>query len=405
MNRAPERGQIPMYVAGLMAAVMLVTAVPAMGQTPSSEYLLGTGDVIDVAVWGHADLAREVIVSAEGNVVLPLVGVISASGQSVERLTTLITRAYAEYVLNPQVSLTIKQFRMVRASVLGEVAHPGLYELRVGARLLDFVAAAGGLNEAASLKDAKLLVPGQAPRLLDLTQALAGDPGSNMVLRGGETLFIPEDLVNLINVEGQVIKPGRYRLKGEMRVLDALLAAGGLTPQASVTRAQLVRASNKAEPLSLDSLLLSQDMSQNVVLQPGDTLMIPEEANNKFYVIGDVPNPGVFTLKGDVTTLQAVSMAGGPIQRGMGTARTAYVLRRPGGSPGVEASLPKAGATPPAGAPISVDLQAVMRSGGTSQDVPIQPGDVVVIPQTGFARFQMVATILLGWLIPLSYIK
>src|SRR6516165_12836574 len=104
MNRAPERGQIPMYVAGLLAAVLLVTAVPAMGQTSSSEYLLGPGDVIDVAVWGHADLAREVIVSAEGNVVLPLVGVISASGQSVERLASMVTRAYAEYVLNPQVS-------------------------------------------------------------------------------------------------------------------------------------------------------------------------------------------------------------------------------------------------------------------------------------------------------------
>jgi polysaccharide export outer membrane protein len=346
-----------------------------------------------------------VTVSAEGNIVLPLVGVLSASGKSIEHLTSMVARAYADYVLNPQVSLTIKQFRTVRASVLGEVAHPGLYELRAGARLLDFVAAAGGLNEAAALKEAKLLLPGQAPRVLDLTQALAGDPGSNMVMRGGETLVISEDLVNLINVEGQVTKPGRYRLKGEMRVLDALLAAGGLTDHASVTRAQLVRASNKSEPLSLDSLLLSQDMSQNLVLQPGDTLMIPEETNNKFYVIGDVPNPGVFTLKGDLTTFQAVSMAGGPIQRGLGTARTAYVLRRPGGSPGVVAGLPKGGAAPPAGAPISVDLQAVMRVGGTSQDVPIQPGDVVVIPQTGFARFQLVATILLGWLIPLSYLK
>src|SRR6516225_11185065 len=168
MNRAPERRQIQMYVAGLMTVLMLVTAVPAIGQTPAAEYLLGPGDVIDVAVWGHSDLAREVTVSAEGNIVLPLVGVLSASGKSIEHLTSMVARAYADYVLNPQVSLTIKQFRTVRASVLGEVAHPGLYELRAGARLLDFVAAAGGLNEAAALKEAKLLLPGQAPRVLDL---------------------------------------------------------------------------------------------------------------------------------------------------------------------------------------------------------------------------------------------
>jgi polysaccharide export outer membrane protein len=394
-----------MYVAGLMAVLMLVTAVPAIGQTPAAEYLLGPGDVIDVAVWGHADLAREVTVSAEGNVVLPLVGVISASGQSVEHLASTISRAYAEYVLNPQVSITIKQFRTVRASVLGEVAHPGLYELRAGARLLDFVAAAGGPNEAAALKEVKLLVPGQAPRKLDLTQALAGDAGSNTVMRGGETLFIPEDLVNLINVEGQVTKPGRYRLKGEMRVLDALLAAGGLTDHASVTQAQLVRASNKSEPLSLDTLLLSQDMSHNVVLQPGDTLMIPEETANKFYVIGDVPNPGAFTLKGDVTTLQAVSMAGGPVPRGLGTARTAYIVRRPSGSPGVVAGPAKAGGSPPAGAPISVDLQAAMHASDSSHDVPIQPGDVVVIPQTGMARLQWLITVLAPWFAPIYIFK
>jgi polysaccharide export outer membrane protein len=177
-----------------------------------------------------------------------------------------------------------------------------------------------------------------------------------------------------------------------------LLAAGGLTATASVTQAQLVRASNKSESISLDRLLLSQDMSQNVVLQPGDTLMVPEETNNKFYVIGDVPNPGAFTLKGDVTTLQAVSMAGGPVPRGLGTARTAYIVRRPNGSPGVVAGTGNAGATPPAGAPISVDLQAAMHAGDSSHDVPIQPGDVVVIPQTGMARLQWLVSILAPWI-------
>jgi polysaccharide export outer membrane protein len=380
-----------------MAAVMLVTAVPAMGQTPASEYLLGPGDVLDVTVWGHPDLAREVAVSAEGNVLLPLVGSISASGQSVERLTSAIARAYAEYILSPQVTLIIKQFRMIRASILGEVAHPGLYELRPGARLLDFVAAAGGLTDAAALKEAKLLQPGQAPRAVDLTQALAGAPEANMVMRGGETLFIPEDVVSMINVEGEVTKPGRYRLKGEMHVLDALATAGGLTAHASVTRAQLVRGSNQGEPLLLDSLLLHQDMSRNIILQPGDTLMIPEETNNKVYVVGDVPNPGVFTLADQMTALQAVAMAGGPVQRGLGTARNAYILRRPSESPGVVAGPPKTGSPGTGGTPISVDLQAAMRGGDAGHDVAVQPGDVIVVPQTGMARLQWFVSILASW--------
>jgi protein involved in polysaccharide export with SLBB domain len=209
----------------------------------------------------------------------------------------------------------------------------------------------------------------------------------------------------MINVEGEVTKPGRYRLKGEMHLLDALATAGGLTAHASVTRAQLVRGSNQGEPLFLDSLLLHQDMSRNIILQPGDTLMIPEETNNKVFVVGDVPNPGVFTLSGQMTTLQVISMAGGPVPRGLGTARNAYILRRPSESPGVVAGPPKTGTPATGGAPISVDLQAAMRGGGAGNDVPVQPGDVIVVPQTGMARLQWLLTALAGWLAPLYIFK
>src|SRR5206468_11927916 len=154
-----------------------------------------------------------------------------------------------------------------------------------------------------------------------------------------------------------------------------------------------------------DSLLLHQDMSRNIVLQPGDTLMIPEETNNKVFVVGDVPNPGVFTLAGDMTTLQVIAMAGGPVQRGTGTARTAYVLRRPSDSPGVVAGPPKTGTPATSGNPISVDLQAAMRGGDAGHDVPVQPGDVIVVPQTGMARLQAFLTLLAGWIGPLWFLK
>jgi hypothetical protein len=61
----------------------------------------------------------------------------------------------------------------------------------------------------------------------------------------------------------------------------------------------------------------------------------------------------------------------------------------------------KAGASPPAGAPITVDLQAAMHASDSSRDVPIQPGDVVVIPQTGMARLQWLVTILAPWFAPI----
>ena len=130
--------------------------------------------------------------------------------------------------------------------------------------------------------------------------------------------------------------------------------------------------------------------------------MIPEELNNKIYVIGDVKTPGVFPVKGQLTLLQAIAMAGGPEQRGPGTAKSAYVVRRNGGGdppppqtiqagPPVPATL---SALPNGRTLITADLSAIMRDPG--RDIPVQAGDVLVLPMSGLGAFQLIANILAG---------
>ncbi len=377
------------------ALIALVTGPPALGQ--QAGYILGPEDVLEVTVWGYPDLTRVVTVRPDGRISLPIVGTVTAAGLSVERLTQILTRAYAAYIRDPQVTVIVREFRKIRVSVLGQVAKPGTYVLPPGSRLLDLLSAAGGLTEVASLKEAQLIRPGQPATPVDLERLLAGDLEANVVLRGGETLVVPEDLVNIVNVLGEVVRPGRYRLKGEMRVLDVLLVAGGLTEKASVTEARLVRASRETGRLGLDRLLLHQDMSYNVRIQPGDTLMIPEETNNKVYVIGDVNSPGVFVLKTPVTLLQAIAMAGGPVPRGVATAKTAHVVRRSGNTENrIVAGTARVEPLPGGGALITVDLQALLRGGDVTRDVAVEPGDVVVVPQSGLSGFQVILSILAG---------
>jgi polysaccharide export outer membrane protein len=151
--------------------------------------------------------------------------------------------------------------------------------------------------------------------------------------------------------------------------------------------------------------MLHQDMSQNVPLQPGDTLFIPEDVSNKIYVVGDVNHPGVFPLKGRLTVLQAIAMAGGPTQHGLGTAKTARIVRRTDpGAPDVTASttggsvqsVQKVGDH---GVVMTVDLRQ-MTNGDLSKDEPLRAGDVVVVPETGLSALplilQVIGTIFLG---------
>jgi len=385
------------YVAtGILVASLLIGSLngTAVSQPPAG-YLLGPGDLLEISVWGYPDLTRQGVVGPDSQIALPLIGSIRVVGVSVERLTALIAKAYAEFIIDPHVVVTIKEYRKLHVSVLGQVAHPGSYDLPLGTRLLDLVAAGGGPTEAAALGEAQLLRPGLPAVRVDLTRAMAGEPEVNAPLAGGETLVVPEDLTSFVTVQGEVVRPGRYRLKGAMRVLDALMIAGGLTERASVTQASLARASGKTEPLLLEGLLLHQEMDRNIPLTPGDVLFIPEEVDNKIYVIGDVRNPGVFPVKGHVTLLQAIAMAGGPEQRGPGTAASAFVVRRNGNTPQeVTAGPARVTALPNGHALITADLKAITRD--PSRDIPVQPGDVLVLPMTGVGAFQVIASVLAG---------
>lgn len=404
----PSVSQVPPSRAATAASTQPAAAPPVSQtppiQAPGRAYILGPDDVIEVTVWGYPDLTRVAAVRPDGMVSVPLAGTVPASGRSVDQLTEALTQAYARYILNPRVAVIVKEFRKIRISVLGQVARPGTYQLPPGSGVLDALSAAGGATEVAALKDARLLNPGIAPQAIDLQSALAGAPAANIRLRGGETLVVPEDLASLVSVTGEVVRPGRYRIKGEMRLLDALLAAGGVTERASIAQARLVRASRESESLNLDALLTRQEMSQNIVMQPGDTLFIPEETNNKIYVIGDVNRAGVYPLKGEITVLQAIAVAGGPVQHGIGTSKTAYIVRRNGGAPvpGVVASARATQVQPigDKGVLMTVDLQAMMH-GDLSRDEPLRPGDVVVVPETGMKSFPsllgLLATIFLGF--------
>lgn len=383
-------------LAPLVLLLTLAAGIPALGQPHLGGYILGAGDTLEISVFGYPDLTRQVVVRPDGKISLPLVGSVAAADLSVEQLAQVLTRAYAAYINGPRVAVIVKEFRKIRVGALGQIQRPGTYDLSPGSRLLDLIAAAGGLTEVALLKEARLLRPGAPPVTVDLERVLAGDPEANLPLRGGETLVVSEDLVNLVSVLGEVARPGRYRLKGDMRVLDALLLAGGLTEKAAIGQARLIRASRETQQLNLDRLLLRQEMDNNIRLAAGDTILVPEEINNKIYVLGDVVRPGVYPIKGEVTLLQALAIAGGPVQRSIGTAQSAHIVRRNGDLPQLASASGSVERLPNGGLLISVNLQTLLRGADRSTDVVVQPGDVLVVPQSGLAGLSLILNILSG---------
>jgi polysaccharide export outer membrane protein len=121
----------------LMVVLSLITP-PAFAQQP---YILGPEAVIEVTVYGQADLTRTVTILPDGTISLPLVGIMTASGLTIEELTKQLADKYAVYIKNPQVAVIVKEFRKLRVSVIGQVTKPGTYDLKPGSTVLGWATA------------------------------------------------------------------------------------------------------------------------------------------------------------------------------------------------------------------------------------------------------------------------
>lgn len=370
----------------LALLVALGAASSAAAQSPGSDtYRLAPGDVLEVSVWGFPDLTRTVAVRPDGRVSLPLVGEVVASGRTPEELQRELTRRFAAYIRSPQVAVIVREFRKVRVSVLGQVGRPGTFELLPPVRVLDALSAAGGLLESADRRGTRLIRADGTVLELDLERAERGDASQNPLLETGDALVVPEDVMGFVFVLGEVNKPGAFRLKGELRVLEALAFAGGLTEKAGVERAYVVRERTTRLPVDLAALLTRGEERHNLRLQPGDVLFVPEDLENRVYVLGDVNRPGVFPLRHAPTVLAAITQAGGVNLRNQ--PNEALVLRRNNGA--------GAATNGNAAERIRVDLPALLR-GDVSKDLQLRPGDVVFVPQGPVGWLQLVLGILTG---------
>ncbi len=131
------------------------TQFGAPSAEPSRLYVLKPNDVVDLRVFQEEDLTTKVRVARDGSVILNLVGTVNIGGKTVEQATGLIRDLLAkDYLVNPQVTLTIFEYAKRRVTVLGQVNRPGAYEMPSDDRidLLQAIAMAGGYTRIGNPK-------------------------------------------------------------------------------------------------------------------------------------------------------------------------------------------------------------------------------------------------------------
>jgi polysaccharide biosynthesis/export protein len=159
------------------------------------DYQVLVGDTLEIFVWQHADLTKDVIVGPDGKLSFPLIGDIDAEGKTLAQIDDDVTKKLAEYIVNPQVSVTVKKFAGEKVIVLGEVGKPGVYKFFGTTSFLDIIAEAGGFTKD---KGNALIIRGDLKEgttesevmLVDISSILNGNLRDNVVLYPRDIIYV-----------------------------------------------------------------------------------------------------------------------------------------------------------------------------------------------------------------------
>ncbi len=214
-------------------------------QKADYRYRIGSGDVLNILVWHHPDLntpnpvstnpdSKQVSngawVDESGYLAYPLAGKIYARGKTLPELQSILTARLKRYIKNPQVSVNVAEFRSQRVSVSGAVGKPGQFPLtNVPLTLLDVIDQAGGAASNADTNNIKWTQNGveRTISLQDIRQY--GDLSQNLLLRGGDVIYVPTNENSRIHVMGEVGKQASLPLGNYgLTLTQALGNAGGM---------------------------------------------------------------------------------------------------------------------------------------------------------------------------------
>jgi polysaccharide biosynthesis/export protein len=259
------------------------------------DYELGPNDQILIAVPQSQEIdQRPFRVDSEGNIELPLIGKVHAAGLTVRGLETMLTSRLRDYIREPQISITVVQFRSEPVFFLGAFKSPGIYPLQGGRTLVEMLAVVGGLQPNASRR---ISITRKAEYgVIDLPNAIRDrgrnvstveisldslmrnvNPAEDIVLKAYDVVNV--DIAKPVFVSGEVNHPGPIEFNGSssMSVVQALSQAG-FTTTANRGKVKVLRpvlGTNRRAEIDLDMTRIYDGKANDFPLLPNDVVYVP----------------------------------------------------------------------------------------------------------------------------------
>lgn len=176
---------------------------PETGSNASTDdYVLQPLDLLSIRVFQEPDMDRELRISREAVVSLPLIGRVTLKGLTIRQAEQLIGDLYdKDYLVNPQINIVVKEYARRTVNVLGSVGSPGEIEFprEEGLNLLDAISRAGGFTRLADRRKIKLTRKLESGAVQTFTinadDLIAGDSAERWKLQTDDLIYVPERLL------------------------------------------------------------------------------------------------------------------------------------------------------------------------------------------------------------------
>jgi polysaccharide biosynthesis/export protein len=167
---------------------------------PDTSYVIGKGDQLEVNVWNHPELSKQIRVRPDGMISMPLIGDVKAAGQTPMHLGDSVRQALLYYLKEPRVSVIVIDYSSKKILVIGEVAKQGSYQYEGAMTAFDAIGAAGGYKKHAELKSILVVHDGYSKQphfeLANLHYAMHdATMVGNVALMPGDIVFVPQNFI------------------------------------------------------------------------------------------------------------------------------------------------------------------------------------------------------------------
>jgi len=286
-------------------------------RSADSQYLLGSGDRVQVTVFNAPDYSGEFMVLAGGTLNLPLAGEVLVGDLTIQQASEKISAQLGQYIRRPRATVSLLSARPLQVAIAGQINRPGSYTLPADGidgsptpTLTQVISLAGGITQSADIRNIQVQrqssrTAGTAGQAIDvnLWQLLqAGQLDADLPLQRGDRIIVPtatalspEETTELasasfspatitVNVVGEVENPGAIELPPNAPLNQAILTAGGFNRRARKSSVDLVRLNSNGtvdqQQVDID-FAAGVNAQNNPPLRPNDTVVVKTNGLNR----------------------------------------------------------------------------------------------------------------------------